>query len=253
VYDGFMVHSRGGSAAPLGGDFAGDAADDAEETLAAGIAIRADLTEPVFIFEAETDLTLLGYASARQPDTDTVRTWEVAGTAHADAHVIGSVTGAGRDASLGGLLGCTDPINTGPHHETYQAALSHLVAWVADGTLPPAGVPIELTDDEPVAIVRDELGMGVGGVRNPLVDVPVAVVSGDPPGEADLESLDTCALFGTTVPLTQAELVELHGSGDDYVAAFRASADEAVAAGFLLADDAEQLIAEAEANRSLFP
>ena len=28
----------------------------------------------------QTDLTLLGYAGARQPDNDRVRTWEVAGT-----------------------------------------------------------------------------------------------------------------------------------------------------------------------------
>ncbi|MGI9600633.1 MAG: alpha/beta hydrolase domain-containing protein [Acidimicrobiales bacterium] len=251
-YDGFMVHSRGGTAAPLDGNLSGGDDVDADQEVSEGVTIRTDLQEPVFMLQAETDLTLLGFASARQPDTDTVRTWEVAGTAHADAHVIGAATGGGRDASLGSLLGCDTPINTGPHHEVYQAALAHLVEWVHDGTTPPEGPVLELTGDDPVAIARDDLGMALGGIRTPLVDVPVAIVSGDPPDETDLDELDTCSLFGTTEALDQATLVELHGSADAYVAAFRESADAAVAAGFLLPADAEQLIAEAEDNRALF-
>ena len=57
---------------------------------------------PVLIFETETDLTLLGYAQARQPDTDLVRTWEVAGTSHADAHFIRSMIGGPRDPERSG-------------------------------------------------------------------------------------------------------------------------------------------------------
>ena len=34
---------------------------------------------PVLIFEAETDVTLLQYALARQDDAEYIRTWEVAG------------------------------------------------------------------------------------------------------------------------------------------------------------------------------
>ena len=252
VYDGFLVHSRGGAAVPLDGNLRGDDADQATSPLAAGVAIRTDLAEPVFIFEAETDLTLLGYSTARQPDTETVRTWEVAGTAHADAHVIGSVLGTERDPTVGSFLGCDDLINTGPHHEVYQAALSHLVTWLTDGTAPPTGEPLEITDTEPAEIRRDDLGIALGGVRNPLVDVPVAVLSGDPPYEVDLDSLDTCALFGTTAPLDAATLIEIHGSADEYVAAFGAAADAAVEAGHLLPADAATLVDEAEANRALF-
>ena len=97
--------------------------------------------------------------------------------------------------------------------------------------------------------------MAIGGVRNPLVDVPVAVISGDPPDGLQIdrvEGFDICALFGQTFTLDQAALLALHGSADDYVAAFETSAAAAVDAGFLLPHDAEQLSAAAEANRDLF-
>jgi hypothetical protein len=256
VYDGFLIHSRGGGVAPIDGDLIGArGGDNADAFIRSGVRIRDDLDVPVFIFETETDLTLLGYANARQPDTELVRTWEVAGLSHADAHFIRAIIGGPRDPSAGSLLGCTDPINTGPQHEVIQAALHHLVAWVGGGDPPPAGTPIELTDAEEPTIARDERGIALGGVRHPLVDVPTVVLSGDPPGGgsiADVAGGGVCRLFGTTTALDQATLVQLHGDADAYLAAFAASADEAVDAGFLLRPDADALVAEADANRALF-
>lgn len=258
VFDGFLVHSRGGGVAPVDGDLiAARGGDNADAWRSQGIQIRTDLDVPVFIFETETDLTVLGYANARQDDSDMVRTWEVAGLAHADAHFIRSITGGPRDPSVGGLLGCAEPINTGPQHEVIQAALHHLVAWVDGGEAPPPGAAIELTDDEETTIARDDLGIALGGVRHPMVDVPIATISGDPPGGATIEdvtggSSGVCVLFGTTVPFDQQTLADLYGTADDYVAAFTASAAEAVAAGVLLQPDADALVAEAEANRALF-
>jgi hypothetical protein len=258
TFDGFLVHSRGANVAPLDGDLA--AAREGQDISAAieqGVLVRTDLDVPVFVFEAETDLTLLGYAHARQPDTDFVRTWEVAGTAHADAHLMRSILGGPRDPSVGSLIGCAEPINTGPHHEVLQAALNHVVEWAAGGSPPPEGARLELVEGDEVAIARDKHEIALGGVRNPLVDVPVAALTGDPPGGATLDDLiegegGVCALFGQTIPFDRAELVDLYGTANDYLGAFRASTDEAVAAGFLLPGDADQLIAEAEANRSLF-
>ena len=73
-----MVYSRLGRGAPL--------AQAPQEAVATPEAarIRDDGSAPVMTFQTETDLTLLGYAAARQPDTDRFRLWEVAGTAHAD-------------------------------------------------------------------------------------------------------------------------------------------------------------------------
>ncbi len=80
------------------------------------------------MFETQTDLITLGYAAAQQPNTDRIRTWEVAGTSHADAYIVGSNATA---------LGCTQPINDGPQHVVVQAAFTAFDNWVVHGTPPP--------------------------------------------------------------------------------------------------------------------
>lgn len=255
VYDAFFIHSRGAGAPPLGGF------EDGSSFSGEGVHIRTDLTEPVFMLETETDLTRLEFTAARQPDTETVRTWEVAGTAHSDAHVFRVFVGGPRDSSVGSIIGCDEPINTGPHAEAVRAAVSHLVSWANGGSTPPEGDPIEVADDEgaddegTVVIVRDEIGMAIGGVRNPLVDVPVAVVTGEPYENVESSGgqfSGVCFLFGQTIPLDAETLTEMYGSADEYVAEFEVSADEAVEAGFLLPADAADLKEEAETNRALF-
>jgi hypothetical protein len=203
--------------------------------------MRTDLDEPVFLYATETDLTVLAYVAARQEDSATVHTWEVAGTAHADAYSLSISAGLPRDPSLGSLIGCTTPINDGPQHETLQAALHHLVAWVVDGTTPPTSPRLELESEDVIA--RDELGIAVGGIRTPPVDVPTRVLSGDPSvGEG------FCFLFGQTLPLESSVLATLYESEAAYLAALQASADAAVAAGWLLPEDAEILVAEEAAR-----
>lgn len=253
VFDGFLIHSRGSGAAPLDGNFAAGRI----RQQSGGVLIRTDLSVPVFMFETETDLTLLGYSQARQPDSKFVRTWEVAGTSHADAHLLRAVVGGPRDPKVGSLLGC-ESINTGPQHEALQAALHQFVQWAATDASPPSGARLDLIeqDGKQASIARDTHGNALGGVRNPLVDVPVGTLTGEPPTGATASDLASgkgiCVLFGKTVPFDHAKLVDLYGTADHYVATFRTSADKAVAAGFLLRPDADKLIAEAEANRALF-
>jgi hypothetical protein len=247
AFDGFIIHSRGDGAAALDGKF---------QPAGAAVLVRTDLDAPVFLFETETDLTLLNYAHARQSDSAFVHTWEVAGTSHADAHLIRAVIGGPRNANVGSLLGCAQPVNTGPQHEVLQAALHQFVRWADGGPVPAPSARIEtlpLQNGKEAVIVRDANGIAKGGIRNPLVDVPVATVTGKPPGGASLANAGICALFGQTIPFDQAKLVDLYGTADNYLAQFRTSADKEVAGGFLLRPDADELIAEAEANRSLFP
>jgi hypothetical protein len=168
------------------------------------------------------------------------------------------VGGPPHDPKVGSLLNCTTPINTGPQHEVLQAALHQFVGWAGGGSAPPSGTRLQLVEatGKPVSIARDARGNARGGVRTPLVDVPVATLTGEPPAgttATDLtKSSGTCILFGRTIPFDRATLVGLYGSADRYVAAFRASADKAVAAGFLLRPDADELVAYAESQRSRF-
>jgi hypothetical protein len=93
------------------------------------------------------------------------------------------------------------------------------------------------------AIVRDGLGIALGGVRTPAVDVPIATLSGDPPPDSSI----LCSLFGSSTPLSPAVLRARYASRAAYVDAVRASADAAVDAGFLLPADVAEIVAEAEA------
>lgn len=232
LYDGFLVHSRGGGAPDPTGErleFVGDA-----------VRIRDDLEDPVFIFEAETDVVLLGFVNARQPDTDLMRTWEVAGTAHADTFTLAATAGFARDPSLGAVIGCENPINDGPHHETLQAAVSHLVRWVVEGTPPPTAPPLDVVAG---ALVRDDLGIAEGGVRTPPVEVPLRVLSGDPGSEGG-----ACFLFGETRFLAETEVVERYGTLDAYVTALESSAAAAVDEGWLLDVDAQTMVEEETAR-----
>lgn len=232
LYDGFLVHSRGGGAP--------DPSGERLDFVDAAVRIRDDLEDPVFVFEAETDVVLLGFVNARQPDSELLRTWEVAGASHADTFTLAATAGFPRDPSLGAVIGCENPINDGPHHETLQAAVSHLVAWVVEGTPPPTAPPLDVVDGE---LVRDELGIATGGVRTPPVDVPLRVLSGDPGSEGG-----ACFLFGETRLLDEAEVAALHGTLDAYVAALQASADTAVEAGWLLPVDAATMVEEETAR-----
>lgn len=227
VFDGFLVHSRGAGAASLAGTGI-DLRADAEP-----VPIRTDYPAPVFVLQAEGDLAApLASALARQPDSDKFRLWEVAGTAHADAHVIGPAAQ---------LLGCDWPVNSGPHRYVAQAALRALHDWVAAGTPPPRAARIELTSPRPPVIKRDAAGNAVGGVRTPVLDVPVATLSGEgPPGAGG-----PGWLVGSTAAFDGADLVRRYRDEAGYLRAYAEALDAAISAGFLLAEHAEQMLAEA--------
>lgn len=235
AFDGFFVHSRAAVPLPLVGD--GEYADLAGSIGSQPTQLRTDLDAPVMVLQAEGDVTgVLDSVSARQDDSDTLRWWEVAGTAHADAHLLGP---------LAQSAPCGVPINDGPLHLVAKAALRHLVDWVRDGTAPPTQPLLEVTADEPPAIARDADGIALGGVRTPPVDVPVDVLSGDP-GPSDALF---CLLLGTTTPLPDERLAEMYPTRDDYVERYQASADTSIEAGVVLSEDEDALLAASQPDR----
>jgi hypothetical protein len=227
TFAGIFIHSRGGTGAALNG------ASITSDQGAKGLQIRTDLNVPVFMFETQTDLVELGYAAARQPNTNQIRTWEVAGTAHADAYLVGPAAG---------LLGCTAPINDGPQHVVVQAAFAAFRNWVDHGTPPPSPPPFRLESTDPVAVALDHHGNVIGGVRTPAVDVPVSTLSGAaPPGSNEI-----CQFFGSTTPFDQKTLASAYGDKTSFLASYRASLDKAIAGRFVLSADRTALLARAE-------
>jgi hypothetical protein len=196
--------------------------------------VRTDLAQPTLVFVTETDLVQYGYAFVEQPDSDAVRRWEVAGAAHVDGWLAEQ---AGYDP------GCAGRLNEGPHRQVLRAALHHLVRWAQTGAAPPVAPRIEVSAEPGHAaeIERDEHGNALGGVRTPLVDVPVAALS----GAAAEGGAPYCGSFGSTTPFDAATLARLYPDHDSYVAAFTAATEAAVDAGFILRPDADELIAAA--------
>lgn len=252
VYHGYLVHSRGSRSAPL----SADPGPDVPGPTAARI--RDDVNRPVLTLSAETDVVgdALGYRRAAQPDTDTFRSWEVAGTAHADAYSLGigdTDDGSGVAGSVlfdamvnppqdvyGGLITCDLPLNAGPFTYVVRSALAALDSWVRTGTPPPSMPPLQVNADL-TGFEVDTNGNALGGVRTPHVDVPVATLSG-------LGQVGTgfCFLFGTTTPLTATQRAALYVDKADFVAKWRAATERAVAAGAILEADLPEIFAAAE-------
>jgi hypothetical protein len=224
-FDGIFLHSRGGSVAPLDGGPIDD--DDAD-----CVQIRDDIDVPVFVFETQTDLIELRYSRARQENTDHIRTWEVAGTAHADAYLVGPAVR---------FLGCTSPVNDGPQHEVIQAAFTAFNEWVVTKKVPPCPEPLAIDRTTDAALVLDEHGNALGGVRTPAVDVPTSILSGSAPEGAS----EICSLFGETTIFTPMTLARIYGSKAGYLTRFSSSLDAAIDGGYILAADRSSLLARA--------
>jgi len=251
LFDGFLLHSRFCTAASLGGDTLVDVGDLSNM---APIFLRTDIEVPVLILESETDVMIFGYYRARQDDTDKIRLWEMAGTAHADLYIVAIGAGdTGNDPSVAnvvevknpypGFIECELPINAGPQHFIAKAAIHQLDKWVRTGNAPKSVPRLEISGDPP-AFVLDALGNVKGGIRTPYVDVPIAKLSGL--GQPDVSIVGF--LFGTTKLFDAATLATLYPDHDTYVKAVENSTDAAVQAGFLMPEDGELIKAAAAAS-----
>ncbi|HEX6418104.1 MAG TPA: alpha/beta hydrolase domain-containing protein, partial [Acidimicrobiales bacterium] len=160
-----------------------------------------------------------------------------AGTAHADKFQLGDSEDA---------LGCAQPINRGQQVYVLRAALRHLDTWASTGTAPAEAPRLEVDDGGATpAFVVDEVGNVTGGIRTPAVEAPVDVLSGQAPEGSSI----LCLLMGSTTPVDADQLAQLYDSADDYLAAYERATDEMIDAGFALADDREQILAEADPDR----
>ena len=232
AFDGFFVHSRGGVALPIVGS--AKSADIASALSGKPVIFRTDQTAPVMDIQTETDVaSLLDSYVARQPDTARFRLWEVAGTAHADVHLVGANATS---------LGCGLPINNGPMHIVAKAAYHALKAWLTTGQAPVIAPRIDVMPGASPQTRRNADGIALGGIRTPPVDVPVATLSGAPsPNPSTI-----CLLVGSTKPFPAARLAQLYPSRADYQRRFDADADAAIKAGFVLPQDRAALLAFAE-------
>ena len=266
VYDGFLVHSRFGSAAPLEG---ATILDPSSEASAHPVQFRPDLRVPLVTVITETDLIgdiFPGYHLARQPDNDWLRTWEIPGAAHADNYTIQVAFIDSGSAPLEHIVAAYAPtdtlmgqqlahcINFAPqHHYVVQAAIAGLNRWAGGGEPAPNAERIALSEANPPQLVLDENGLAQGGIRTPWVDVPVAKTSGMTSGLANDESGNDesvmSKIFGSGEPFDTVTLSRLYPGGSaEYLAQFTQALDRAIASGFILAADRQEILELAAAT-----
>ena len=257
AYDGFLVHSRFASAAPL--DVI-SLFDESQIGIPDAVAFRTDLRVPLVTIITETDLfgpVRHGYYFARQPDNELLRVWEIPGAAHADNYTIQVAPIDTGSAPLDDIVAAYAPTNmlmgqqlghyinfASQHHYVVQAALAALNMWVGTGEPAPTGQPIDVRETDQPEPVLDSHGLAQGGVRTPWVDVPIARTSGVG-GDENIMS----AIFGSGEPFDAATLHRLYpGGAEEYVQRFTVKLDTAIQSGFILPADRAEILQLADAT-----
>jgi hypothetical protein len=277
AFDGFLVVGRAVLAAPIGGGLV--------SFLPFPALIRTDNAAPLIQIETEGDIEELGFALARQPDNNYLRTWELAGAAHIDLHegLYEANTIERENPTLTapqcvfGVManGATQPDNMGVY-ELEDSALAALQKWVTTGVQPPHGNRIDTTPLFNI-VERDQYGNALGGIRLPEIQVPTETYSAinfaqpsqqslNPADllstlEAIFTTLETGAITNTTLrdeglcllegfykPFSTATLKRLYPTHADYVAKYKAAAAADLSAGFLTQADYDYSVAAAEAS-----
>ena len=188
------------------------------------------------------------------------RGWEIAGAAHQNYWVgLHQVLGQSGRATLStpkqaasadealhqitanygeqvnpGSLVCIVAGTQFPMRYAVNAAITALDRWVRTGTPPPTAPRFDF--DDAGALARDGDGNGLGGIRYPVMAVPVARYASD-----------LCGLGGITVPFDDLQLQLRYPTHTDYLCQMQAATQASVMQGFLLPADADELLSRAAA------
>jgi hypothetical protein len=196
---------------------------------------------PIIQMPTQTEVAM--YAAQgngyRRPDSDSpgnrFRLWEVAGMPHNNSR------------ENPGFLNdpCTLPVTDFPAGAFTALGLNYLIAWIAEGKLPPHAPPIAVENG---AIAVDEYGNAKGGVRNVFVDVPIAtngvLGKGKTPAQDRL-----CQLGGTKVMLPDATLKNLYKNNAGYQDRVNKRLDALVKEGWFLPEYVDDVRKDAAAAR----
>ncbi|MFN0168395.1 MAG: alpha/beta hydrolase domain-containing protein [Bryobacteraceae bacterium] len=216
---------------------------DAFVLTVGGGRLRTDLGVKVFQILSETDVAR---GAIRQPDSDHFRRWEVAGTAHLDYYLrqqLAPLKRRDRMAASSAARCDLPPFSRIPFHFAGNAAIDHLVRWVKDNISPPVAPEIRIAESgPPIVIARDGSGNALGGIRLPQHEVPTAANTGVNSGPG------FCRVFGSYQPFDDAALRARYRDHETYVLQVIQVALDDVAAGFMVAADAQSTIRDALAS-----
>jgi Alpha/beta hydrolase domain len=147
---------------------------------------------------------------------------------------------------------CVQELSTFPSQAYMSVGLYHLMRWVDRGISPPHAERIWLdrnTANDGSMMATDAHGNGLGGIRSPYVDVPVARYAASSTAREPLIERPSawiaangglraaqlmCRLSAYQVPFPKTELRDLYGTKDNYVRLFAARLDDLERQGWSL-------------------
>jgi len=229
VYDGFLFYDRSGQ-------------------------LRNDIPAKTLAVGTEIFTALMGYPP--QPDTDHQRWWEVNGASHFSLDEINNYVdplikrdGAFRNAdgkplSLSERIEQHGPcapatiLSRVPNGDIMKAALSALTRWISGGPAP--AVAPRFMVDAHNKYLRDANGHVLGGIHTAAQDAPIANNSGIGRGPW------FCGPAGNHVDFTPAQLCQRYGNHENYVSQVKAIVNANVQNKFLLPEEAQKTLHEAQ-------
>ena len=167
--------------------------------------IRDDGGVPILVVNSESETMMV--SMVRQPDSDTFRFWEMAGTAHGGGESAEAMTAVLVRDGISEGLPVVEGRNTIVWDYIARAGLERLVEWI-DANAPSVVIPPISLDESGIA--RDDVGNALGGVRLPDVVVPLAVHAGMK------SELSPAALMGESTPLSAERIGELYPDASAY-------------------------------------
>jgi hypothetical protein len=195
------------------------------------------------------------------PDSDTLRTWHIAGASHVPSYSTGTdatdfraTLGAIQDREFGPAAPL-DCVNPGPSQviswPVFHAAYDALDNWARRGVPPRRAQPLAISDPtSPAKIARDANGIAQGGIRMPDVEVPVALNDGiNAPANTTNPLNGFCVLFGTNRPFSQEQLTALYYNTADYRNQVADAVRRLEGQHFLLEEDSHVFIEAARRHR----
>jgi hypothetical protein len=247
VYDGIVSVSGAGQTTPLNQCISATGVGDPRSHLPAKHV-------PFIRLDSQSEPFTLGGLAWRQPDSDApaagYRMYEIAGAAHGWADIANYQPPPADIAKTGPgnvplTYQCVESKWNGlPRQFIEPAAFKNMELWVEKGIAPPhEAEPLEVSNGH---YVTDQFGNVLGGLRTPYVDVPIATyydTATAQPGSG------FCGLFGHQVDFSSQQLQSLYGidnTHQNYVAKVTADVKDLVAKRWLLPEDGQNIIEQAE-------
>jgi hypothetical protein len=218
-------------------------------------AIRADRPEKVLRiiseFENKNEQT-----EAEYPTNPSLRHWEAAGGSHVPFMAAANWAGPVERDVGPDIADCTGKPVLSRVQWPYliDAGTKELIEWAEGGSPPPAAPRGEYVNSK--TLKRNSLGIALGGVRLPDVEVPTGVNLAEnsaAPAPNPYPDSAFCVLLGQYKPFSEAALSSLYGNYGEYVEKVEADAQKLEVEGFVLPEDVPRIVDAAEEFPSLPP